>query len=89
MDQRTIRAPLQGGEEKLLSLLDENLKPENVYYRYNYFYDNCTTRPRDLIVGCLSHNDYPATMPTQTTYREEIHKWNEHHRWARFGNDLL
>ena len=76
-------------KKKLLSLLDENLKPENVYYRYNYFYDNCTTRPRDLIVGCLSHNDYPATMPTQTTYREEIHKWNEHHRWARFGNDLL
>ena len=76
-------------KKKLLSLLDENLKPENVYYRYNYFYDNCTTRPRDLIVGCLSHNDYPATMPTQTTYREEIHKWNEHHRWARLGNDLL
>ena len=76
-------------KKKLLSLLDENLKPENVYYRYNYFYDNCTTRPRDLIVGSLSHNDYPVTVPTQTTYREEIHKWNEHHRWARFGNDLL
>lgn len=76
-------------KKKLLSLLDENLKPENVYYRYNYFYDNCTTRPRDLIVGSLSHNDYPVTVPTQTTYREEIHKWNEHHRWARFGKDLL
>lgn len=76
-------------KKKLLSLLDENLKPENVYYRYNYFYDNCTTRPRDLVVGSLSHNDYPVTVPTQTTYREEIHKWNEHHRWARFGKDLL
>ena len=76
-------------KKKLLSLLDENLKPENVYYRYNYFYDNCTTRPRDMIVNCLVHNDYPVTVPTQTTYREEIHKWNEHHRWARFGNDLL
>ena len=24
-----------------------------------------------------------------STYREEIHKLNEDHRWARFGNDLL
>ena len=76
-------------KKRLLTALEENLKPENVHYRYNYFYDNCTTRPRDMIVNCLVHNDYPATVPTQTTYREEIHKWNEHHRWARFGNDLL
>lgn len=76
-------------KKRLLTALEENLKPENVHYRYNYFYDNCTTRPRDMIVNCLVHNDYPATVATQTTYREEIHKWNEHHRWARFGNDLL
>ena len=74
---------------RLVEILETNYLPENRTYRYNYFYDNCTTRPRDLIVGSLSHNDYPVTVPTQTTYREEIHKWNEHHRWARFGNDLL
>ena len=26
---------------------------------------------------------------TLSTYREEIHRLNAHHRWARFGNDLL
>mgnify|MGYP004443697945 CR=1 FL=1 len=34
---------------KLLSLLEENYRPENRVYRYNYFYDNCTTRARDQI----------------------------------------
>lgn len=76
-------------KKRLLAALEENLRPENVHYRYNYFYDNCTTRPRDMIVSSLVRNDYPPTVATQTTYREEIHHWNEHHRWARLGNDLL
>ena len=29
---------------KLIAAIMENYKPENRYYRYNYFYDNCTTR---------------------------------------------
>ncbi len=78
-------------EEKkmVLAAINENLRPENVSYRYNYFYDNCTTRARDMLVNHLTYNDYPATKETTTTYREQIHQWNENHRWARFGNDLL
>ena len=34
---------------KLLYLLEENCRPENRTYRYNFFYDNCATRPRDKI----------------------------------------
>ena len=33
----------------LLNRLKENYRPENRIYRYNYFYDNCTTRARDQI----------------------------------------
>ena len=36
-------------KEKLIMLLEENYRPENRIYRYNFFYDNCATRPRDLI----------------------------------------
>ena len=34
--------------EKLLiaEAIEENYRPENREYRYNYFYDNCTTRAR-------------------------------------------
>ena len=34
---------------KLAQALAENCRPENKVYRYNYFYDNCSTRPRDII----------------------------------------
>lgn len=39
---------------KLLFLLEENAKSENRVYRYDFFYDNCATRVRDMIVRALS-----------------------------------
>ena len=75
---------------KILAAIDENNKEENRTYRYNFFFDNCTTRARDMIINHLSaHTTDFKNVDAQSTYRDEIHKWNESHRWARFGNDLL
>ena len=79
-------------EEKMtiLSAIEENNKEENRTYRYNFFFDNCTTRARNMIVNNLGTNDTDfKNGDAQSTYRNEIHRWNENHRWARFGNDLL
>jgi len=79
------------GEEKsrLLEALSENYRPENRVYRYNYFYDNCTTRARDIIERSLSGRVDYRSAAAPTTYRDEIHQYNELHPWARLGNDLL
>lgn len=42
----------------LLKLLQDNYLPENRIYRYNYFYDNCTTRARDQIKRLSGKNVY-------------------------------
>jgi ABC-type sugar transport system permease subunit len=34
---------------KLFAMLEENRKPQNKFYRYDYFRDNCTTRVRDAL----------------------------------------
>ncbi len=33
----------------LLTLIAHSLEPENKYYRYDFFFDNCATRVRDLL----------------------------------------
>jgi len=79
-------------EEKLriLKAIDENNQEANRTYRYNFFYDNCTTRARNMITSHLGVHDTDfRNTEVQSTYRKEIHRWNENHRWARFGNDLL
>ena len=75
---------------KILRAIEENAKPENRTYRYNFFYDNCTTRAREMIltnIGYSTTNFKDANI--QSSYREEIHKLNKQNHWARFGNDLL
>ena len=77
-------------EEKvnLVKALQENYLPANRVYRYNYFYDNCTTRARDKIEECIDGKvDY--TTPThEVTFRDIIHEYTEGHEWSEFGIDL-
>lgn len=79
-------------EEKLkvAYALEENAKPENVIYRYNYYYDNCTTRARDIVCNNIQGKVvFNEKVPEGLTYRKMIHENNEEHPWARLGNDLL
>lgn len=74
----------------ILSAIAENYMPSNRTYRYNYFYDNCTTRARDMITTHLvGQVEYADAHRGDVSYRSMIHQFNEAHRWARFGNDLL
>lgn len=41
-------------KQRLLDLLEENFLPQNRTYRYDFFYDNCSTRVRDMIIRALS-----------------------------------
>lgn len=79
-------------EEKLIitNALYQNSLPENVTYRYNFFYDNCTTRARNMIVQHLNISEYQTgNQWNGESYRTMIHQWTDEHRWTRFGNDLL
>ncbi len=85
------RLNLTGAEkEAVAAAIYRNYEPANRVYRYNYFYDNCTTRARDILTAHLDgHVEYAVNADIDNTYRQLIHQWNTDHRWARFGNDLL
>lgn len=75
---------------RILAALDDNLKPENKKYRYNFFFDNCSTRPRDIVArnvaGGVSYNN---RIDPRQSFRRIIHQWNRTSPWAQFGEDLL
>lgn len=57
--------------ERLAAALSENSKPANAAYRYDYAYDNCTTRVRDALDRALDgrlRRSLPASVAT--TYRD-------------------
>ena len=72
--------------------LIENIKEENKFYMYDFFFDNCTTRLRDIIVKYHEPKPLlPAVMPNNFTFRDAIHKYlnGNNMLWSKFGIDIL
>ncbi|MBQ0072569.1 MAG: DUF4105 domain-containing protein [Prevotella sp.] len=79
-------------KQQFIEQISINAQPENVVYRYNFYYDNCTTRARDVIENSINGTvDYNinAQKSDKVSFRKLIHEKNEQHPWARFGNDIL
>jgi hypothetical protein len=82
------------GEEKvaILKFLYNNIKEENKYYKYDFLFDNCTTRLRDIIVQ--NKKDKPVfknVMPANTSFRQAIHEYLDKNdkEWDKLGIDIL
>ena len=74
---------------QVLLALVENARPENATYRYNYVYDNCATRPRDIIEGVLGDKLHYGEMHDTLTFRQEMRRYNANYAWQQFGIDLV
>lgn len=73
---------------RLLQILQTNYLPQNRTYRYNYFYDNCTTRARDKVEESINGKVIYPVERDAVTFREIVHRFTKEHPWAEFGVDL-
>ncbi|MFM6924529.1 MAG: DUF4105 domain-containing protein [Ferruginibacter sp.] len=72
--------------------LNNNLKEENRFYKYDFFFDNCTTRLRDILKK--QHDSAfckVAVMPAGSRFRQAIHQYldKNHKDWSKLGIDIL
>ncbi|MDA0882570.1 MAG: DUF4105 domain-containing protein [Bacteroidetes bacterium] len=76
--------------QALLDALEKNYLPENRYYRYDFFFDNCCTRVRDMLKEVLGDElVFPNPIaPESMTFREMIESYQGHIPWGDFGIDL-
>lgn len=74
---------------KIYNTIQENYKPENREYIYEFFFDNCSTRTRDLIEDNIVGADFPDVVTRQLTFREMLDQHNYIKPWIDFGMDLL
>lgn len=57
--------------QEVAAFLIENYKPENRTYKYDFFYDNCATRLRDIIeVSTADRLSYSASEHSDRVYRD-------------------
>ncbi|WP_158860875.1 Lnb N-terminal periplasmic domain-containing protein [Lunatibacter salilacus] len=74
----------------IIDFLRTNYEPENRKYRYDFFYDNCSTRIRNLMETLLGENlkwNEPDTSEAKT-FRDLIDEYVYPLPWSDLGIDL-
>ena len=75
-------------KENVIRLLRENYLPANRVYRYNYFYDNCTTRARDKVEQGIEGKVVYPESEKMCSFRSIVREYTAGHEWSAFGIDL-
>ena len=76
-------------KEKLFMLINENLRPENIKYRYDFFFDNCATRVRDIIAAAATDTVIFPVREKKRTFRQLIDPHQKVLPWLDLGADIL
>ena len=80
-------------KQKLFEALKLNARDDNKFFKYDFLFDNCTTRLRDIVKNT---SDSPVffnnILPPKTpTFRNLIHSYlnNGGQYWSKLGIDML
>jgi len=80
----------QEEQQKIFDFLTWNAKPENRVYRYNFFFDNCATRVRDVIADQVEGGViFPEKYGEQKTFRQLVKDYHGKLIWVNFGIDFV
>lgn len=77
-------------KQKVFDYLMWNALPENKFYRYDYFYDNCATKIRDVIVTVLKDDvSFDGSyITTSYTIRQLTDLYLKPQPWGDLGIDI-
>ncbi len=78
-------------KQQLVDALWLNAKEENKYYHYDFTFDNCSTRLRDILENTNNVQFQNFLNGATPTFRELIHEYLDKGNlpWSKFGIDLL
>lgn len=71
-------------------ILDQTLNSPARMYKYDFLYNNCTSRVRDLLIKYAGLKAAHALVPAGTTFRNMLHEYlDKGHPWSKLGIDIL
>jgi hypothetical protein len=80
-------------KQQVFNFLMNNYRTESRYYKYDFFYDNCATRIRDLFVDISGERlqfNYPTSWTTDPlTFRQLLDFYLDSKPWSDWGIDIV
>jgi len=75
----------------LYNFINNNYLPENRYYLYDFFFDNCSSRIRDVLEIVLGDRLYfdDRHIKNPKTFRQLLDEFLLDSKWEDFGIDLI
>ena len=74
----------------IISFLWNNVQPENAVYRYGWAYNNCATKPRDIIENAVGGSlEYGNPKRGEATFRSIMAFFDKNYPWQQFGIDMV
>lgn len=76
---------------QIQTALTENLAGPSRYYKYDFLYNNCTSRIRDILIKYAGMKVPRPLVPEGTSFRDMLHEYLEmgDQSWSRLGIDLV
>lgn len=75
---------------KIVKFLEINYLPENREYKYDFFFDNCATKMRDVLAATLQKNlkyNSKSLEESNNTFRDLIQQNLHYNTWISLGID--
>jgi hypothetical protein len=74
---------------EVFAFLQNNARPENRYYQYDFFFDNCSTRIRDVLQETLGQNvSFAGVSPPDRSFRRLLDPYVASRPLLDLGFDL-
>jgi hypothetical protein len=93
-EKRWVKAQIlnlsQSQKQKIFNFLQNNALPEHKFYRYDFFFDNCATRIKDVLKYSLD-GDFmigKIDLPENESFRDLIQPYLTDRKWGRFGINI-
>lgn len=80
-------------QQELFNFLVHNSQPENRFYLYDFLFDNCSSRIRDVLLKVFSNQivfpDRYDDIIGKPTFRDLLHSYLNDSPWTKLGIDIL
>ncbi len=76
----------------IYDFIENNYKPANRGYKYDFYADNCATRIRDIIYKAYNNKiTFPQSLTKRKfqTMRQELNHYLEYFPWTHMGIDIV
>ena len=86
-----VLALSEQSKKAIQQALNETLSGAARYYKYDFLYNNCTSRVRDIIMRYGGLEADQQLVPAGTSFRDMLHEYLDkgNQAWSKFGIDLV